>query len=187
MFLTKYSESMMFLRKDCLWCVVWLLCITVACIGVGCGKGGDVVTPTETEEVTEVVEVTETIEPDSPSPEEQLAGKYDLIEFDYLGDWIDIIDDQDRPFVPPEATGTLSLFEGDTFLLKWWLPRATNSYRSNKWTANKTKIFIDNENGLNPEDISYAWQGTDRRTLVLKMLGGWGDPPTMITVWKRVE
>ena len=73
MFLTKYSESMMFLRKDCLWCVAWVLCLTVACIGVGCNPGGDVVTPTETEtetvQVTEVTEVTEGGETPVVAPE----------------------------------------------------------------------------------------------------------------------
>ncbi len=62
MFLTKSSRSIMFLNKHyCLWCVAWGLCITVACIGVGCDTGGDVVTPieTETEQVTEVTETEE--------------------------------------------------------------------------------------------------------------------------------
>ena len=51
----------MFLTKSYLWCVAWVLCLTVACIGVGCGTGDDVVTPTEPE-VVEVTEVTETVQ-----------------------------------------------------------------------------------------------------------------------------
>ena len=52
----------MFLSKHFLWCVVWVLGITVVCIGVGCGNG-DVVTPTETEtETVQITEVTETVE-----------------------------------------------------------------------------------------------------------------------------
>ncbi len=40
----------MFLSKHCLWCVAWMLCITIACVGVGCDTGDDVVIPTEMEE-----------------------------------------------------------------------------------------------------------------------------------------
>ena len=51
----------MFLSKHCLWCVAWVLCLTVACIGVGCGNGDDIVTETETEQVTEVTETEQVI------------------------------------------------------------------------------------------------------------------------------
>lgn len=72
MFLTKYSRSMMFLSKRCLWCVAWVLCLTVVCIGVGCNPGGDVVTPTETEtETVQVTEVTEGGETPVVAPETQ--------------------------------------------------------------------------------------------------------------------
>lgn len=52
MSLTKYSRSLMFLSKHYLWCVAWVLCITVVCTGLGCGNGDDVVTETEMVEVT---------------------------------------------------------------------------------------------------------------------------------------
>ena len=55
MFLTKYYRSTIFFSKHCLWCVAWVLCITIVCVGVGCDTGDDVVTPTEPEVVEPTV------------------------------------------------------------------------------------------------------------------------------------
>ena len=92
-----------------------ILLLTLAYGGIsGCNKE-DIVTPTETE-VVEIEVVEPTVEPDSPSPEEQLAGLYDLIRFDYDDNtWFP---GHTPPLEPPFATGTLVMFVGDSFSFK---------------------------------------------------------------------
>ena len=62
MFLTKSYRSTIFFSKYCLWCVAWVLCITIFCVGVGCDTGDDVVTPTEPEGVEPTVPTVEVID-----------------------------------------------------------------------------------------------------------------------------
>ena len=62
MFLTKSYRSTIFFSKHCLWCVAWVLCITIAFAGVGCDTGDDVFTPTEPEVVEPTVPVVEVVD-----------------------------------------------------------------------------------------------------------------------------
>ena len=139
-----------------------------------------------------------TIEPDGPSPEEQLAGIYELIRLDGPRDWLE---DFDLPVKPPNVTGTLTIFAGDSFSHEYTLfdhdPEGgigqwSTTFSSDDWEANTTNIFCNEENPREiPESISYTWQGTDRTILILKVrpspLRPWHLPDEYTTVWKRVE
>ena len=160
------------MKKRMLFHVILLLTLTWGGFS-GCDNGEDIVTPPEVE-----------IEPDSPSPEEQLAGLYDLIRFDYEGDSLDVT----PPLEPPIATGTLVMFEGDTFTLKWEVKEkdggTSMQIGPKKWEASTTNILLDDSDA----SISYTLQGT---ILTLKVrvgpdLVGWV-PREQILVWKKTQ
>ena len=157
----------------------------------GCDNGEDIVTPPEVDTPPEVE-----IEPDSPSPEEQLAGLYDLIRFDYAegaggGFWDDL---PPPPLKPPIVTGTLIMFAGDSFSLKWNIPPtkkrggASVHFSADKWEASTTNIFLDTAEPLSPDSISYTSQGT---TLIIKLRlpPDWpiAEPLEKILVWKKTQ
>ena len=169
------------MKKRMLFHVILLLTLTWGGFS-GCDNGEDIVTPPEVDTPPEVE-----IEPDSPSPEEQLAGLYDLIRFDYEGDFFD----RTPPLEPPIATGTLVMFEGDSFSIKWKVKEKDGGSTSiktgaNKWEASTTNIFLDTVGAFAPDSIFYTWQGT---TLILKvrMKPNWGGgaPREQILVWKK--
>ena len=173
------------MKKRMLFHVILLLTLTWGGFS-GCDNGEDIVTPPEVDTPLEVE-----IEPDSPSPEEQLAGLYDLIRFDYAGDFFD----RTPPLEPPIATGTLVMFEGDSFSMKWEVEDKDGGgvsiqMEKSKWEASTTKIFLDEVDAFDPESISYTWQGT---ILILKvrMRPDWpargAAPREHILVWKKTQ
>ena len=177
------------MKKRMLFHVILLLTLTWGGFS-GCDNGEDIVTPPEVDTPPEVE-----IEPDSPSPEEQLAGLYDLIRFDYAERWHGgegggIWDDLGPPpLEPPIITGTLIMFAGDSFSLKWKIPGGAAHFSADKWEASTTNIFLDTTGPLSPDSISYTWQGTTRTTLIIKLRlhPNWPlwDPPEQIFVWKK--
>ena len=127
---------------------------------VGC-RGDDVVTPTD--------------EPDGPSPEEQIAGRYSLIQFDYHDRrFTEDFYGHTPPLEPPIATRTLTILQGGTFSLKWTIKEDNNNetsgyFNADKWEASTTNIFLPEWDPLKPDNISYTWQGTTRTTLILEI------------------
>lgn len=155
--------------------------------------------------LTYTVESDAPIEPDGPSPEEQLAGVYNLIQLDYdrnrgLDDWALAWVREDWghefPLEPPIAFGTLTMFAEDDFYIectvKW-----NNSpnrdilwVRADKWDASTTNIFLPDTDFSPDSSITYIWQGATRTTLVMKLRLSRDDAVHwplrgLILVWKK--
>ena len=90
--------------------------------------------------------------PDGPSPEEhQLAGVYDLIQLNY-NKWVDDLEgtvweeEFTPPLEPPIATGTLTMFAGDSFHfvcpIRWPGGGIPLEIIADKWDASTTNIFL---------------------------------------------
>ena len=147
--------------------------------------------------LTYTVESDAPIEPEGPSPEEQLAGIYDLIQVDYTHNRAEpfgIFGGHEPPHEPPIVTGTLVMFPGDSFSMKWNFRAAgggslARSLNTDKWDASTTTIFLDIEPVRWKQEISYTWQGTTRTVLIIKIRPAddfplW-EPDEYVLVWKR--